>query len=49
MSRPTWVRDVAQALKGKLDYDHAILQMSDEDTLRFVRQKAQEIPLKNFL
>ena len=49
MSRPAWVRDVAQALKDKLDYDHAILQMSDGDALRFVRQKAQEIPLKNFL
>lgn len=49
MSRPTWVRDVAQALKDKRDYDHAILQMSDEDALRFVRQRAQEISLKSFL
>ena len=49
MSRPVWVKDVAQALKDKLDYDHAILQMSDEDALRFVRQKAQEIPLERFL
>ena len=49
MSRPAWVRDVAQVLRDKLAYDHAILQMSDEDALGFVRQKAREIPLKNFL
>ena len=49
MSRPVWVKDVAQVLKDKLDYDHAILQMPDEDALRFVRQKAQEIPLESFL
>ena len=49
MSRPAWVKDVAQVLKDKLDYEHAILQMPEADALRFVRQKAQEIPLESFL
>lgn len=49
MSMALWVREVAQILHEKTDFNHEIIMMNDNDSLKFIREKMQKVNLKCFI
>ena len=49
MSMSYWVKEIAQILKGKINFTHPILTMSNDDSLTFIREQIIKVKLQDFL
>ncbi|GGD72576.1 hypothetical protein GCM10011514_40840 [Emticicia aquatilis] len=49
MSMSYWVKEVAQILKDKINFTHAITKMTNEESLNFVREQMKKVNLQDFL
>jgi len=49
MSMSQWVTEVCQILKEKLGFQHPILNMSDEESLTYIRQEVAKLDMRKFI
>ena len=49
MSMNYWVREICQLLKMKINFDHKILKLSNEESLEFVKMKMEKLDLNQFV
>jgi hypothetical protein len=44
-----WVKEIAQISKAKTGFNHPVLKMSNDDSLRFIREQIKNVNLQAFL
>ncbi len=49
MSMSYWVKEVAQILKLKTGFNHVILKMTNDESLRYVREEIKKVKLQVFV
>ncbi len=49
MSMSFWVREVGQILKDATGFNHKILNMSDKDSLKYIKDSMKRVDLKKFI
>jgi CfrBI restriction endonuclease len=49
MNMSYWVKEIAQILKEKIGFNHPILKMSNDESLKYIREQIKHVNLQTFL
>jgi hypothetical protein len=49
MSMTCWVKEVASILHDRMGFSHALLTLSDEDSIVYIKEQIEKIDLKQFV